>query len=220
MYIVNRTRYFRNGRGSHSRATPTCPHSQVGHRCAPSLGSPAAAAAPLRVKRAQDLCPRHARDYVSTTPRAAPLRLRVPRCCPCAHLHAAHLCRSWLTNASHRFRSCVLPGGAASMAAVPRPSTAALPPGMRVVGDYEIPPEEEQRLGAKRGYTTRAKEEARRTEVKFTGLVRRWEKRWVLLGHLRVLRWERVQDGVDGGEVSSRVQSSSTEEPARKRARQ
>ena len=95
-----------------------------------------------------------------------------------------------------------------------------LPPGMRTVGDYEVGPADEEDVRRKRGYTTRAKEEARRTEVKFTGLVRRWEKRWVLLGHLPVLRWERVQaEASEGGEPErTRVPTpAGGEEPARKR---
>jgi hypothetical protein len=55
-------------------------------------------------------------------------------------------------------------------------------------GEYEADPE-----GPKRGYTTRAKEEQRRTAAPaFTGLVRRWVKRWAHSGHLIVLRWERA----------------------------
>ena len=101
-----------------------------------------------------------------------------------------------------------------------------LPPGMKVVGDYYIPTVAEDDR-PKRGYTTRAKEEARRTEVKFTGLVRRWEKRWVIMGHLRVLRWERVQDAAEGGEAdrsrgitpTPASMAMGSDEQARKRAR-
>ena len=93
-------------------------------------------------------------------------------------------------------------------------SRAALPPGMRVVGDYEVPDHllEDNQL-QKRGYTTRAKEEARRTAVKFTGLVRRWEKRWVMQGHLRVLRWVRVQDPL-GARAAARAASEGADRPA------
>ena len=86
-----------------------------------------------------------------------------------------------------------LPGMAQKDQAVaPKEGTSSvLPPGVsasgRVVGDYYIPAVgEEESRPKQRGYTTRAKEEARRTEVKFTGLVRRWEKRWVNVGHLKV----------------------------------
>ena len=77
---------------------------------------------------------------------------------------------------------------------------------MKVVGDYYIPTGEEEQRPKQRGYTTRAKEEARKAEVKFTGLVRRWEKRWVNMGHLRVLRWERVgqADSADAGAEPNR----------------
>mmetsp|Transcript_25070 Transcript_25070/g.54157 ORF Transcript_25070/g.54157 Transcript_25070/m.54157 type:complete len:121 (-) Transcript_25070:230-592(-) len=44
-----------------------------------------------------------------------------------------------------------------------------------------------------RSYTTRAKEEQRRTAASaFVGRVRRWEKRWVKQGHLLLLSWERT----------------------------
>ena len=89
-----------------------------------------------------------------------------------------------------------------------------------MVGDYEITAED-QAAPKQRGYTTRAKEEARRTEVKFTGLVRRWERRWVRHGHLRVLRWERVEEQQERSRGPSRADGGGTaaEEPARKRAR-
>ena len=62
---------------------------------------------------------------------------------------------------------------------------------MRLVGDYEVDVD-----APKRGYTTRAKEEQRRTAAPaFTGRVRRWEKRWTQHGHLTVLKWERVDEG-------------------------
>ena len=95
-----------------------------------------------------------------------------------------------------------------------------LPPGMKVVGDYYIG--EEEARPKQRGYTTRAKEEARKAEVKFTGLVRRWEKRWVKVGHMRVLRWEHVDaSGIEA--ERSRVPTPfapAEAEPPRKRARQ
>ena len=98
----------------------------------------------------------------------------------------------------------------------------SLPAGVsgRVVGDYEIA---DDVPASKRGYTTRGKEEARRKEVKFTGLVRRWEKRWVQHGHMRVFRWERVHDGAeaDGADRPTRVTPTpmAEAEAGRKRAR-
>ena len=73
----------------------------------------------------------------------------------------------------------------------------ALPEGMRTIGDYEIEKVDEKGGRAepqKIKYTTRGREEARRNEVKFQGLVRRWEKRYVMVGHLRVVKWARVED--------------------------
>ena len=67
--------------------------------------------------------------------------------------------------------------------------SASVAPRMSI-GDYEIGDEIDR---PKRGYTTRAKEEARRTEVKFVGDVRRWEKRWTNVGHLRVAKWVRIE---------------------------
>ena len=102
---------------------------------------------------------------------------------------------------------------------------AALLPGVsaagRVVGDYYIPAAgEEEARPKQRGYTTRAKEEARRTEVKFTGLVRRWERRWTQVGHLRVLRWER-EDGASGepADRPSHAAPAAAEDQSRKRQR-
>ena len=67
----------------------------------------------------------------------------------------------------------------------------------------------------KRGYTTRAKEEQRRTAAPaFTGRVRRWEKRWSRQGHLTVMRWERVDSEATDSGVAETL-----EEPPRKRAR-
>eukprot|EP00325_Prymnesiales_sp_UTEX-LB-985_P000370 CAMPEP_0174705450 /NCGR_PEP_ID=MMETSP1094-20130205/8671_1 /TAXON_ID=156173 /ORGANISM="Chrysochromulina brevifilum, Strain UTEX LB 985" /LENGTH=98 /DNA_ID=CAMNT_0015903615 /DNA_START=21 /DNA_END=317 /DNA_ORIENTATION=+ len=93
---------------------------------------------------------------------------------------------------------------------------------MRLVGDYEVDVD-----APKRGYTTRAKEEQRRTAAPaFTGRVRRWEKRWTQNGHLTVLRWERVDEGdlSNGGGPSTEVGLATAgampaEEPSRKRAR-
>ena len=108
-------------------------------------------------------------------------------------------------------------------AVAPKEGTSSvLPPGVsasgRVVGDYYIPAVgEEESRPKQRGYTTRAKEEARRTEVKFTGLVRRWEKRWVNVGHLKVLRWER-EDG--GGDDAARASPELAGDGSRKRQRQ
>jgi len=49
-----------------------------------------------------------------------------------------------------------------------------------------------------RVYTTRAKEEQRRTAAAtFVGSVRHWEKRWVRRGHLRVLSWERTDQEIN-----------------------
>ena len=46
-----------------------------------------------------------------------------------------------------------------------------------------------------RSYTTRAKEEQRRTAAPaFVGRVRRWEKRWVKQGHLDVYSWVRTDN--------------------------
>ena len=67
--------------------------------------------------------------------------------------------------------------------------------GVRAVGDWAIDAEV-----TTRGYTTRAKEEQRRTAAPvFTGRVRKWEKRWSLVGHMAVLRWERVEADAAGG---------------------
>ena len=66
---------------------------------------------------------------------------------------------------------------------------------VRAVGDWAIDAEV-----TTRGYTTRAKEEQRRTAAPvFTGRVRKWEKRWSLVGHMAVLRWERVEADAAGG---------------------
>ena len=85
------------------------------------------------------------------------------------------------------------------------------------VGDHEVDPE-----APKRGYTTRAKEEQRRTAAPaFTGRVRRWERRWTRNGHLKVLRWERVEAG-DGTEAQARnaeMSPKQTDEPPNKRPR-
>ena len=56
-----------------------------------------------------------------------------------------------------------------------------------------------------RSYTTRAKEEARRTaQPGFTGRVRSWEKRWVQQGHLTVLTWVRKTERLEStGEEST-----------------
>ena len=67
---------------------------------------------------------------------------------------------------------------------------------LRVVGDFAIDAEV-----TTRGYTTRAKEEQRRTAAPvFTGRVRRWERRWGQVGHMALLRWERV-----GGDSEERT---------------
>eukprot|EP00966_Prymnesium_polylepis_P160846 3717072-Prymnesium_polylepis.1 len=59
--------------------------------------------------------------------------------------------------------------------------------GVRAVGDWAIEGEV-----STRGYTTRAKEEQRRTAAPvFSGRVRRWEKRWSFVGHMALFRWER-----------------------------
>ena len=81
------------------------------------------------------------------------------------------------------------------------------------MGDYEVGDLD----GPKRGYTTRSKEEQRRTGVgtRFTGLVRGWEKRWVKHGHLTVLRWERVA----ATRTTVLLPEGSLEEPAIKRPR-
>ena len=45
-----------------------------------------------------------------------------------------------------------------------------------------------------RSYTTRSKEEQRRTAASaFVGRVRRWEKRWVMQGHLDLPLWVRTE---------------------------
>ena len=55
---------------------------------------------------------------------------------------------------------------------------------LRTVGDFAVDDY------PTRGYTTRAKEEQRRTAAPvFTGRVRRWEKRWVDHGHLPAFCW-------------------------------
>ena len=65
------------------------------------------------------------------------------------------------------------------------------------IGDYEIGDEIDR---PKRGYTTRAKEEARRTEVKFVGDVRRWETRHVLWnGQRHHHRGRSRRGGADSG---------------------
>lgn len=62
--------------------------------------------------------------------------------------------------------------------------------GVKAVGDWVIDAEI-----ATRGYTTRAKEEQRRTAAPaFTGRVRKWEKRWGLTDHMTLLRWERREE--------------------------
>ena len=106
-------------------------------------------------------------------------------------------------------------------------AAAVLPAGMRTMGDYEIEAGDDapNRPAGKRGYTTRGKEEARRREVKFTGLVRRWEKRWVFMGHLRVLRWERVEADQAAEPAQQRSRgptpfATEAGEPSRKRPRQ
>jgi hypothetical protein len=84
---------------------------------------------------------------------------------------------------------------------------------MVLVGGYEVDID-----APKRGYTTRAKEEQRRTAAPaFTGRVRRWEKRWTQHGQMTVLRWERVDDA-DTGDASMSG-ATPAEEPSRKRAR-
>lgn len=63
---------------------------------------------------------------------------------------------------------------------------------LRTVGDFAIDAE-----SGTRGYTTRAREEQRRTAAPvFSGRVRRWEKRWVSVGHMVLLRWERAESDV------------------------
>ena len=100
------------------------------------------------------------------------MRIHAPGCtCPC--------------NAAETFGHIACVRSMASSSAAPARDSrsavaASLPAGSKVVGDYEITAED-QAAPKQRGYTTRAKEEARRTEVKFTGLVRRWERRWVPL---------------------------------------
>lgn len=60
-----------------------------------------------------------------------------------------------------------------------------------------------------RSYTTRAKEEARRTaQPGFTGRVRCWEKRWVKQGHLTVFSWVRKTERSDPAEQQPAVLSS------------
>ena len=60
---------------------------------------------------------------------------------------------------------------------------------VRAAGDFGIEAEV-----TTRGYTTRAKEEQRRTAAPvFTGRVRKWEKRWSYVGHMSLMRWERVE---------------------------
>ena len=71
----------------------------------------------------------------------------------------------------------------------------------------------------KRGYTTRAKEEQRRTAAPaFTGRVRRWEKRWSCHGHLTVMRWERVDTETTEAR-GPMMEAATAEEPSRKRSR-
>ena len=71
----------------------------------------------------------------------------------------------------------------------------------------------------KRGYTTRGKLEQQRTAAPvFTGLVRRWERRWVKQGHLTVLKWDRAREATaDGG--SAAVDGAGGMESTRKRPR-
>lgn len=59
----------------------------------------------------------------------------------------------------------------------------------------------EDALRPKRGYTTRGQvEAAAKAAPIFTGLVRRWEKKWVKQGHMTVLKWERIKtDGPENG---------------------
>ena len=94
-------------------------------------------------------------------------------------------------------RSLALAAAAMSASSSKAP---ALPEGMRTIGDYEIEKVDEKGGRAepqKIKYTTRGREEARRNEVKFQGLVRRWEKRYVMVGHLRVVKWARVEDNTN-----------------------
>ena len=91
-------------------------------------------------------------------------------------------------------------------------SSARRDSGIITADDYED-------LPAKRGYTTRHKEQQQQLRPTFTGRVRRWERRWTLQGHLTVLRWERVEG--EAAEASNPIASANTplEDPPRKRAR-
>jgi hypothetical protein len=82
------------------------------------------------------------------------------------------------------------------------------------------PEDYEDSMFPKRGYTTRGKlEQQRNSQPVFTGLVRRWEKKWVTQGHMTVLKWERVK--ADGAANGRGVEASEAPvaEPSRKRPR-
>ena len=61
---------------------------------------------------------------------------------------------------------------------------------------------------AKRGYTTRHKTQEQQLRPAFQGRVRHWVKRWTTVGHLTVLRWERV-DGESAAETGGAVATTS-----------
>ncbi|KAL1530012.1 hypothetical protein AB1Y20_000937 [Prymnesium parvum] len=77
--------------------------------------------------------------------------------------------------------------------------------GFRAVGDWLIEAEV-----ATRGYTTRAKEEQRRTAAPaFTGRVRKWQKRQSHVGHMKLVRWERVEEAASAHTDSSSAPNES-----------
>jgi hypothetical protein len=91
----------------------------------------------------------------------------------------------------------------------------------RAIGDYIVGDDDGPK---QRGYTTRGKVEQQRTAAPvFTGRVRRWEKRWAMQGHLRVLKWERTAEDSGGpsSTAAAQLEAEGGEEASRaKRARQ
>ena len=69
----------------------------------------------------------------------------------------------------------------------------------------------------KRSYTTRHKEEQRRSAAAaFAGHVRKWEKRWEKNGHLEVLTWVRIEgSSAAPTDQSASASTSSADAPAR-----